>query len=156
MNLRKILGEDSEEPDHDIDSDYDDKPEQVARDEKREQKDAAAADDAESEEKTEIYILADRWNEDEYRALIATEPWTEMFEARPKELYDYKREDLSVDTKHQLDKYVAFMEENARALWEILHWLIMKTRGKTAKEADSLAGSQQLYKRRCYRHVNWL
>ncbi|GMF36116.1 unnamed protein product [Phytophthora lilii] len=243
----EFRSEDSEKPDHDSDSDYNDKPEQVARNEKCEQKDAAALDDAVSEErllslvvlavpsalcrprtthprrmtnqlqkrrathrssqgstaiksrssrspsvkrtkstkspkrpansvksrhqsklarkyfseltlkelaviedptrfpdyapqKTEIYILADRWNEDEYRALITTEPWKEMFEARPKELYFHKREDLSVDTKHQLDKYVAFMEENARALWEILHWLIMKTRGNTTKETDASRG----------------
>ncbi|OWY92429.1 hypothetical protein PHMEG_00038581 [Phytophthora megakarya] len=67
------------------------------------------------------FILAD------VPALLATEPWTTMFENRVKRLVLHSHRALAPRARMALDKYISFMEENASAFWHGGHWFAIDT-----------------------------
>jgi len=68
--------------------------------------------------------------------LLETMPWRKMFEARPKELFFHKLEDLSEDGQDDLDEWMRFICGNLPALWNMLHWF---TLGKPSPSMSDLA-----------------
>ncbi|OWY98929.1 hypothetical protein PHMEG_00030168 [Phytophthora megakarya] len=67
------------------------------------------------------FILAD------VQSLLATEPWTTMFENRVKRLVLHSYSALAPRARMALDKYVRFMEENASGFWHGGHWFAIDT-----------------------------
>ncbi|OWY99844.1 hypothetical protein PHMEG_00029081 [Phytophthora megakarya] len=74
------------------------------------------------------FILAD------VQALLATEPWTTMFENRVKRLVLHSYSALAPRARMALDKYIRFMEENASKFWHGGHWFAIDT--STQGDAD--------------------
>ncbi|OWZ00150.1 hypothetical protein PHMEG_00028724 [Phytophthora megakarya] len=67
------------------------------------------------------FILAD------VQALLATEPWTTMFENRVKRLVLHSYSALTPRARMALDKYIRFMEENASGFRHGGHWFAIDT-----------------------------
>ncbi|OWZ06931.1 hypothetical protein PHMEG_00020743 [Phytophthora megakarya] len=64
-----------------------------------------------------IQPLKQRFNLADVQALLATEPWTTMFENRVKRLVLHSYSALTPHARMALDKYIRFMKENASGLW---------------------------------------
>ncbi|OWZ07212.1 hypothetical protein PHMEG_00020425 [Phytophthora megakarya] len=71
------------------------------------------------------FILAD------VQALLATEPWTTMFENRVKRLVLHSYRALT--PRMALDKYIRFMEENVSGFWHGGHWFAIDTSTQGAR-----------------------
>ncbi|EGZ23010.1 hypothetical protein PHYSODRAFT_324276 [Phytophthora sojae] len=84
----------------------------------------------EAQSDPETKFLARRWPavEDEYAALVETEPWLEMFNNR-----------------------VKYMKDHLPAFWHILHWFMMKTKPEDDENCDDLTiyeRAQDLHRKR--------
>ncbi|RLN20096.1 hypothetical protein BBJ28_00023743 [Nothophytophthora sp. Chile5] len=84
--------------------------------------------------KTHSKELKQRWDLDEYLALIQQRPWDTMFFQREKRLYFHRHSDLAPELQRQLRKYVDFMSMEARSFWWVQHWVTIDT-GKDADPA---------------------
>jgi hypothetical protein len=73
----------------------------------------------------DLNLLKERLDPAELQQLLETMPWRKMFEARPKELFFHKLEDLSDDGHNDLDEWMGFICGNSRALWNMLHWFVL-------------------------------
>ncbi|EGZ15086.1 hypothetical protein PHYSODRAFT_333356 [Phytophthora sojae] len=101
----------------------------------------------------ETKFLARRWPsvEDEYAALVAKEPWLEMFNKRVKVLYFHRRGHLSLPVIHILDQHVEYMKDHLPAFWHILYWFMMKTKPEDDEKCDDLTiyeRAQDLHRKR--------
>jgi hypothetical protein len=105
-------------------------------------------------QKSNTWILAERWDVTEYKALVAKKPWKLMWHKRVKVLYFHWRADLTSAQIRLLDDFLEYVQENTRAFWEALHWPIMKTKAiedDVEDEAD-YEESATLYAKRTARH----
>ncbi|OWZ02324.1 hypothetical protein PHMEG_00026132, partial [Phytophthora megakarya] len=97
------------------------------------------------------FILAD------VQALLATEPWTTMFENRVKRLVLHSHRALAPRARMALDKYISFMEENASAFWHGGHWFAIDTSTQVGvdmqrerkRQWDALARTVETKQRKC-------
>ncbi|OWZ04658.1 hypothetical protein PHMEG_00023403 [Phytophthora megakarya] len=97
------------------------------------------------------FILAD------VQALLATEPWTTMFENRVKRLILHSYSALTPRAQMALDKYIRFMEENASGFWHGGHWFAIDTstqggadmQRERKRQWDALARTVETNQREC-------
>ncbi|OWY95444.1 hypothetical protein PHMEG_00034547 [Phytophthora megakarya] len=80
------------------------------------------------------FILAD------VQALLATEPWTTMFENRVKRLALHSYGALTPRARMALDKYIRFMEENASGFWHGGHWFAIDTSTQGGADMQTTMG----------------
>jgi hypothetical protein len=105
-------------------------------------------------QKSNTWILAERWDVVQYKTLIAKKPWKVMWRKRVKVLYFHRRADLTSAQIRLLDDFLEYVHENTHAFWEAEHWPIMKTKaieGDDDDEAD-YEESAALYAKRTARH----
>ncbi|GMF15381.1 unnamed protein product [Phytophthora fragariaefolia] len=104
--------------------------------------------------KQEIWTLVERWREHEYRELIAKKPWKTMWRNRIKVLYFHRRSELTAAQLNLLDKLTEYIHEHLQAIWEVLHWIIMKSKAIEDDDEDSsdYTGSVELYQDHTARH----
>ncbi|EGZ20593.1 hypothetical protein PHYSODRAFT_251686 [Phytophthora sojae] len=67
--------------------------------------------------------LKDRFNVDEYRAIMETRPGERMYKRRVINLLFHKRYALGVKVHVVLTKIVKFMKDNALVIWYAGHWV---------------------------------
>ncbi|OWZ12865.1 hypothetical protein PHMEG_00013901 [Phytophthora megakarya] len=97
------------------------------------------------------FILAD------VQALLATAPWTIMFENRVKRLVLLSYSALAPRGRMALDKYIRFMEENASGFWHGGHWFAIDTstqggadmQRERKRQWDALARTVETKQREC-------
>ncbi|GMF41105.1 unnamed protein product [Phytophthora fragariaefolia] len=89
-----------------------------------------------------------------YRELIAKKPWKTMWRNRIKVLYFHRRSELTAAELKLLDMLMEYIHEHRQVFWEVLHWVIMKTKAIEGDDEDSsdYTGSVELYQDRTARH----
>ncbi|OWY97363.1 hypothetical protein PHMEG_00032126 [Phytophthora megakarya] len=104
-----------------------------------------------------IQPLKQRFILAEVQSLLATEPWTTMFENRVKRLVLHSYSALAPRARMALDKYMRFMEKNASGFWHGGHWFAIDTstqggavmQRERKRQWDALARTVETKQREC-------
>jgi hypothetical protein len=72
--------------------------------------------------KPEAVPLAERWNTEAVKKLLAGKPWDTMYQDRSRFLILHDGNLLNEDDQTALYEIVRFKREHRRAIWHIGHW----------------------------------